>query len=130
MFRRILVPSSSRSSSSFLGRLDFEDEGTTIPKKNLFVRQKINLCYVDEFKVSEMAACRRPLTVLARIRSRVSPCIFFAGQSGNGAFFRSISGFPYRYHSTSAPSIQCPYRLFPLKLNTLYLQIKLLIRVL
>ena len=30
-FRRILVPSSSRSSSS-LGQLDFEDEGTAIPK--------------------------------------------------------------------------------------------------
>jgi hypothetical protein len=32
MFRTILVPSSSRSISSSLGRLEFEDEGTTIPK--------------------------------------------------------------------------------------------------
>ena len=48
-FRRILVPSFSRSSSSSLGRLDFEDEGTTIPKKKI-VMQKSNLCCGDEFK--------------------------------------------------------------------------------
>ena len=31
-FRIIVVPSSSRSISSSLGRLHFEDEGITIPK--------------------------------------------------------------------------------------------------
>ena len=50
---------------------------------------------------------------------------FFAGQSGSGAFFfllRSISVFPCRYHSTSAPysspSTWCTYQLFFLKPNT------------
>jgi len=51
--------------------------------------QKLNLCCGDEFRVSELATCRRPLTVLALVRYRASPCIFFffAGQSGSGAFF-------------------------------------------
>jgi hypothetical protein len=49
--------------------------------------QQINLCRGDDFRVSELAACRWPLTVLARVRSRASPCMVFAGQSRSGFFF-------------------------------------------
>ena len=80
-FRRILVPSFSRSSSSSLGRLDFEDEGTTIPKKKKLLCRKVIYAVGMNSKVSELATYRRPLTVLALVRSRASPCMFFAGQS-------------------------------------------------
>ena len=33
------------------------------------------------------AVSRRPLTAEARVRSRVSPCVIFGGQSGTGTGF-------------------------------------------
>jgi hypothetical protein len=50
------------------------------------------------------AVSRRPLTAEARVRSRVSPCGIFRGQSGTGSGFSpSTSVFPWQFHSTGAP---------------------------
>jgi hypothetical protein len=49
------------------------------------------------------AVSRRPLTAEARVRSRVSPCGIYGGQSDTGTGFSpSISGSPYQFHATSA----------------------------
>jgi hypothetical protein len=50
------------------------------------------------------AISRRPPTAEARVRSRVSPCGNFDGQSGTGTGLSpSTSVFPRQFHSTSAP---------------------------
>jgi hypothetical protein len=50
------------------------------------------------------AVSRRPLTAEARVRSRVSPCEIYGGQSGTGSGFSpSTSVFPCQFHSTGAP---------------------------
>jgi hypothetical protein len=50
------------------------------------------------------AVSRRNLNAEAQIRSRVSPCGIFGGQSGTGTgFSTSTSVFPCQYHSTGAP---------------------------
>jgi hypothetical protein len=50
------------------------------------------------------AVIRRPLTVEAQVRLRVSPCRICDGQSGTGTGFSpSNSVFPYQVHSTGAP---------------------------
>jgi hypothetical protein len=47
------------------------------------------------------AVSGRPLTVEAQVRSRVSPCGIFGGQSGTGTGFSpSTSVFPCQFHST------------------------------
>jgi hypothetical protein len=50
------------------------------------------------------AVSRRPLTVQARVRSRVSPC-GICGESGGivTGFTPSTSVFPCQFHSTGAP---------------------------
>jgi hypothetical protein len=46
----------------------------------------------------------RPLTAEARIRSRVSPCGIYGGQSVTGTGFSpSTSVSPCQFHSTGAP---------------------------
>jgi hypothetical protein len=46
---------------------------------------------------------RRPLTAEARVRSRVSPCGIFGGQSGTGTGFPpSTLAFPCQFLSTGA----------------------------
>jgi hypothetical protein len=50
------------------------------------------------------AVSRRTLTTEARVRSRVSLCGIFGGQSGNGTGFSSSTlVFPCQFHSTGAP---------------------------
>jgi hypothetical protein len=50
------------------------------------------------------AVSRRTLITEARVRSRVSPCGIYGGQSGTGAGFSpSTSVFPGQFHSTGAP---------------------------
>jgi hypothetical protein len=50
------------------------------------------------------AVSRRPPTAEARVRSWVSPCEIFGGQSGAGTGFSpSTSVFPCQFHSTGAP---------------------------
>ena len=50
------------------------------------------------------AVSRRPLTAEVRVRSRVSPCEIFVGQSGTGTgFSTSTSVFPCQFNSTGAP---------------------------
>jgi hypothetical protein len=50
------------------------------------------------------AVSRRPLTVEAWARSRVSPCGICDGQSDTGTGFSpSTSVFPCQFHSTDAP---------------------------
>jgi hypothetical protein len=50
------------------------------------------------------AVSRRPHTAEARVRSRVSPCGFCVGQSGNGTGFSpSTSVFPCQFYSIGAP---------------------------
>jgi hypothetical protein len=50
------------------------------------------------------AVSRRPHTAEACVRSRVSPCEIYGGQSGTGTGFSpSTSVFPCQYHSTDAP---------------------------
>jgi hypothetical protein len=50
------------------------------------------------------AVTRRPLTVEARIRSRVSPRRICGGQSGTGTGLSpSTSAFPCRFHCTGTP---------------------------
>jgi hypothetical protein len=49
------------------------------------------------------AVSRRPPAAEARLRSRVSPCGIFGGQSGTGTGFPpSSSALPYQFHSTGA----------------------------
>jgi hypothetical protein len=49
------------------------------------------------------AVSRQPLTAEARVRSRVSPCVIFGGQSGTGTGLSpSTSVFPCQFHSTGA----------------------------
>jgi hypothetical protein len=50
------------------------------------------------------AVTRRPLTVEARVRFRVSPCGICGGQSGNGTGFSpSTSAFLCQFHYTGTP---------------------------
>jgi hypothetical protein len=50
------------------------------------------------------AVSRRPLTAEARVRSRVSLCGIYGGQSGTGTGFSwNTSVFPCQFHSTGAP---------------------------
>jgi hypothetical protein len=50
------------------------------------------------------AVSRRLPTAEARVRSRVSPCGIYGGQSGTEAGFSSSSSvFPCQFHSTGAP---------------------------
>jgi hypothetical protein len=50
------------------------------------------------------AVSRRPLTVEARVRSRVGPCGICGGQSGTGTGFSPITSvFPCQFYSTGAP---------------------------
>jgi hypothetical protein len=50
------------------------------------------------------AVSRRPLTAEARIRSLVSPCGVYGGQSGTGTGFSpSTSVLPCQFNSTGAP---------------------------
>jgi hypothetical protein len=52
------------------------------------------------------AVSRRPLTVEARVRSRVSPYEICGGQSGTGTGFSPITSvFPCQFNSTGAPLI-------------------------
>jgi hypothetical protein len=47
---------------------------------------------------------RRPPTAEAQVRSWVSPCGIWGGQSGTGTGFSpSTSVFPYQFHSTGVP---------------------------
>ena len=51
----------------------------------------------------DQAVSRRPLTAEARVRSRVSPCLIFVGQSGTRiGLSPSTSVFPCQFHSTGA----------------------------
>jgi hypothetical protein len=55
-------------------------------------------------RAMSQAVSRRPLTVDARVRSRVSPCGICGGQSGTGTgFFPITEVFPCQFHSTGAP---------------------------
>jgi hypothetical protein len=55
-------------------------------------------------RVMAQAVSRRPLTVQARVRFRVSPCGICGGQSGTGTGFSpSTSVFLCKFHSTGAP---------------------------
>jgi hypothetical protein len=50
------------------------------------------------------AVSRRPLIAEAWVRSPVSPCGIYGGQSGTGTGFSlSTSVFTYQFHSTCAP---------------------------
>ena len=90
---------------------------------------------MDEFKASELAASRRPLTVLARVRSGTRPFMIFDGQNGSGAFFFSTEYFGFSLVIIIPPMPHIHLHLhdaltsFYLKLNTLYLEIKLILRV-
>jgi hypothetical protein len=49
------------------------------------------------------AVSRRPLTVEARVRSRVSPCGICGGQGTGTGFSPSTLVFLCQFHSTGAP---------------------------
>jgi hypothetical protein len=50
------------------------------------------------------AVSRQPLTSEARVRSPVSPCGIFGGQSGTGTgYFPNTPVFPCQFYSTGAP---------------------------
>jgi hypothetical protein len=58
----------------------------------------------NDGRAMAQAVSRRPLTTEARVRSRVSSCGIFGGQSGNETGFSpTTSIFPCQFHSTGAP---------------------------
>jgi hypothetical protein len=65
---------------------------------------KLHLVLRVRILVGNQAVSRRPPTSEARVRSRLSPCGIYGGQSGTGTGFSpSTSVFYYQFHSTGAP---------------------------
>ena len=71
---------------------------------HLYCRRLLN-CSTRLGRAMAQAVRRPPLTAEPRVRSPLSPCGIFGGQSGTGTGFSppSISVFPCQFHSTGAP---------------------------
>jgi hypothetical protein len=75
----------------------------------VFARNTVKLYSVRNYSTSygramAQTVSRRPLIAEARVRSWVSPCGIYSGQSGMGQVFPpSTSVFPCKFHSTGAP---------------------------